>query len=179
MEESEARSFFPRRNGNTGERDRWERGVFQHGRASSSRARNSSAKGWRTCTTIKPSDLRPTLYGPRPDAPASRIFRRFSVDLEPAQRTRRRPFIRPRFPPYPIRCFLPLSFLLVLSLVEIRTASSPRCRRSNEAQEELHPEKRLAFGADGTPRIVSPEARLERTMEKSVSLRAFVTRTAA
>lgn len=33
VEESEARSFFPRRNGNTGERrDRWERGVFHHER---------------------------------------------------------------------------------------------------------------------------------------------------
>lgn len=51
------------------------------------RARNSSAKGWRTCTTIKPSDLRSTLYGPRPDAPASRIFRRFSADLERANET--------------------------------------------------------------------------------------------
>lgn len=60
--------------------------VFHLGREFR-RARNSSAKGWQTCTTIKPSDLRPTLYGPEPDGPASRIFRRFSVDIARANET--------------------------------------------------------------------------------------------
>lgn len=92
----------------------------------------------------------------------------------------RRPFYPLALSPLSDPIFLFLSFSFVLSFVEIRRDSlvlddRTRVRRS---EKELHPEKRLAFGADGTPCIVSLEARLERTMEKSVSLRAFVTRTA-
>lgn len=109
------------------------------------RARNSSAKGWRTCTTIKPSDLRSTLYGPRPDAPASRIFRRFSADLERANETS---FYSSRF-----SLFIAINFFFLNSIHQLVVEIST-----------------LTFDADGTPCIVSPEARLERTMEKSVSL---------
>lgn len=66
-------------------------------------ARNSSAKGWQTRTTIKPSDLRPTLYGPRPDG--ARLCE-FFVDFRSilTDQTRRR-FVR--YPPL----LLPIFFL--------------------------------------------------------------------
>lgn len=151
---------FPRSAGNIGEQYRWE--YFTGTRARVwCRARNSSAKGWRTCTTIKPSDLRPTLYGPRPDAPALRIFRRFSVDLEPGLLLFRSRFPRsnisfPLFlPPFPLR------------FVEIRR----HCSRSNSADrrrsKKWRPEKRLAFGADGTRiRLARGELRREKEKER-------------
>lgn len=130
--EERSEILFPRRNGNTGERSLGARRISPRARVRS-RARNSSAKGWRTCTTIKPSDLRPTLYGPRPDAPR---LCEFFVDFRSiSNRPNQTSFLSARAFPL-IRSDISFFFFFFCFIIRRDSSRQPRSRRSNESEEE-------------------------------------------